>query len=128
MCSVLHVQQTLEQANAQADQGNDHEHQQDRSLYDGRTNLRCPAHSASEDLTDIANQSGDSSGSSRSAEPPFSMNQYLDCLANEAEANKTKKIKHRRLHQKISHGKEICLGEHDHIIHSSKAPPPISES
>ena len=69
MCSVLHVQQTLEQANAQADQGNDHEHQQDRSLYDGRTNLRCPAHSASEDLTDIANQSGNRSGSSFLKEP-----------------------------------------------------------
>lgn len=86
----LHIEQTLKQANAQTNQRNDHEHQQNRSLHDGRTDLSGPAHSTGENITNVANQTGDgNSRLSSTAKPPFSMNQYLDCLTNEAQANKT---------------------------------------
>ena len=61
-----HIQQPLEQTDAQANHGDDHEHQQERSANDGRTNGSSPGHSAGENFTNIANQSGDSHSLSRS--------------------------------------------------------------
>lgn len=52
------VNQTLEQADAQTHQGDDDEHQQERSAYDGRTNGSGPGHGGGENITNVTNQGG----------------------------------------------------------------------
>lgn len=45
------------------------------------------------------------------------MNDYLDCLANEAKANKTEQIEHRGSCQKIRKSSHKLYGKIDHISH-----------
>ena len=122
------MQHTLEQADAQTNQGQDRKQQQDRSINDSRTDLANPADSRGKDRTNVAHDAGNSSGSSSSAQPPFSINQYLDCLANETKANKTNQIENRWSQKERCKLREELLRKCNHIIHSSKAPPPFSES
>lgn len=84
------IQQTPEQTHTQADQRDHDEDQQDRSVHDRGPDRAGPAHGSREDVSDIANQAGDRNSSSRAAKPPFSRNEYLDRLADEAEADQTK--------------------------------------
>lgn len=97
------IDQTLEQADAQTHQGDDNEHQQQGSAHDGRTNGSSPGHGGGKNIADIANQSGNSNALSRS-ECLLSVNNYLDCFANEAEANKTEQVENRGSSQEISDG------------------------
>lgn len=53
------MQQTLEDADAQTHQGNDHKDQQQRSLNDGRADLGRPGHSAGENIADIGDDGAD---------------------------------------------------------------------
>lgn len=93
MFNVLHIQQTLEQADAQTNDGDDDEHQQQGSAHDGRTHRSGPSHCGGENLTDIANQACNSNGSSRS-DSLLSSNNNLNHFADIAKQNKREQIEH----------------------------------